>query len=620
MDPLKQAIKTATLSHFVPRFLDCVGSSFDDCSRREQLFAPKDWLDKVYTVIMTVVAFLLVLFVTSLAKPWHDSLSWTRRNAVENGNDSALEDVDVKESTSLSFTAIQQRWSRKLWADLNASPLTYFMTNNFDNSTNVTDAIDLDETPRPCHVLHFCFLLHGHRGLSQDLNYLTSQMRSAARAEYDKQGGSEQGTASDSLHVHDIVVHASVCNEKKTTDGVQCGGERVVEEILEVIRENVVKRQPLETDSVAFRDITISLVGNSLGGLYARYAIAKLTERWNRTANVGDSTAMHININNRTYRVHYNIFCTTATPHLGIAGHTFLPISRTAEIGVAHAMGTTGRDLFRLNDLLKNMATNREYLEPLSRFRKRIAYANAYGTDFPVPAHTAAFLSETSTYPHHFYDHDNDPDHEEIVVDDENGLVVATLHTPASSEYSSQSTIPADDNVVETWDDDSNDRSDLELMSTSLDSLGWKKVFIDVRKEIPRIALPTGFIRRRITQMKGTDANETTDVVDLPPPELLDLLRGRGVVGSKDIAAAMTTPLFDEQFHWPMGHNMMVAFSRSKWSSYLNKAGRPVVDALAKTLVEDIFAWLPAQIEPIVPTATDTSMPTAHDLHHHDTK
>ena len=41
---------------------------------------------------------------------------------------------------------------------------------------------------------------------------------------------------------------------------------------------------------------------------------------------------------------------------------------------------------------------------------------------------------------------------------------------------------------------------------------------------------------------------------------------------------------------------MIVAFSRSKLSTYLNKAGRPVVDALAKALVEDIFAFqLPHQ-------------------------
>jgi hypothetical protein len=62
-------------------------------------------------------------------------------------------------------------------------------------------------------------------------------------------------------------------------------------------------------------------------------------------------------------------------------------------------------------------------------------------------------------------------------------------------------------------------------------------------------------------------------------------------VGSRDVAAAVTAPMFEEKLHWPVGHNMMVAFSRSRWSTYMNKGGRPVVDSLAKELVQDIFTW-----------------------------
>jgi hypothetical protein len=45
--------------------------------------------------------------------------------------------------------------------------------------------------------------------------------------------------------------------------------------------------------------------------------------------------------------------------------------------------------------------------------------------------------------------------------------------------------------------------------------------------------------------------------------------------------------------HWPLGHNMIVAFSRSRWSAHMNKAGRPVVDALAKEIVNDILSFQP---------------------------
>lgn len=77
------------------------------------------------------------------------------------------------------------------------------------------------------------------------------------------------------------------------------------------------------------------------------------------------------------------------------------------------------------------MATSPKFLEPLGKFRKRIAYANAYGTDFPVPTQTAAFLSKKSSYPHHFVEEDSDSENEDCVVVDDNGLVIATLHTPA---------------------------------------------------------------------------------------------------------------------------------------------------------------------------------------------
>ena len=41
-------------------------------------------------------------------------------------------------------------------------------------------------------------------------------------------------------------------------------------------------------------------------------------------------------------RIYFNVFCTTATPHLGVSGHTWCPIPRKAEIGISLAMGDTG--------------------------------------------------------------------------------------------------------------------------------------------------------------------------------------------------------------------------------------------------------------------------------------
>ncbi|KAL7468791.1 hypothetical protein ACHAXS_009024 [Conticribra weissflogii] len=272
-----------------------------------------------------------------------------------------------------------------------------------------------------------------------------------------------------------FIVHNAVCNEGRTDDGIEKGGERLANEIIDVIRHEV--NQRTERDGININhdstkipvDVTISIVGNSLGGLYGRYAIARLAEilvspqpdPTNNTTvidNEGNSnrTEKKYFILDDNIRVHFNVFCTTASPHLGCANHTYITIPRLAEIGVAYALGETGRDLFRLNDLLQTMATSPRFLRPLALFRKRIAYANAFGTDFPVPGSTAAFLDRNSDYPHYFdedFDEANDvimeeigkelgsssesaiskPSQRENVISCpavEKGLVVATLYTP----------------------------------------------------------------------------------------------------------------------------------------------------------------------------------------------
>jgi hypothetical protein len=535
-------------------------------------------------------------------------------------------------------------------------------SNHSSSSSDNDDSYDSSRRTVP-DVTHFCFLVHGHRGYSRDLSYLQAVMRKLATVEKKKrfykwrneqqqpvvpgdrtdQSSDPNHTAtefaaaaasissratSDDLLVHDLVVHSSCCNEKKTDDGVIHGGVRLTEEIVQVIAAEMDKRRrripddnnnTTNYDDAGLQNITLSLLGNSLGGIYARYAIAELVNRGHfvvqSSGNATSTTTSYI-LQGR-YRVQFNIFCTTATPHLGVAGHTFLPIPRSAEIRLAHAMGDTGRDLFRLNDLLRRMATAPEFIQPLRAFRKRIAYANAYGTDFPVPMQTAAFLSNASNYPHHFEEQiieqlEENENHTEyngnrLVGDGNNnssGLVIATLHTPPQPHASG-----AGDHSERRDDEEEDEDDELLQMSNSLDSLGWKKVFVDVRKQIPRISLPTSLLRRSsFTSNNNADIGANSERVEKDGGdkgssshnssserrlEAIHILKNKGVASSSDVAAALTTPLFEDQFHWPVGHNMIVAFSRSRFSAYLNKAGRPVVDALASELVESIFSWSP---------------------------
>lgn len=236
------------------------------------------------------------------------------------------------------------------------------------------------------------------------------------------------------------------------------------------------------------------------------------------------------------------------------------------------------------------MATSPEFIEPLGSFRKRIAYANAYGTDFPVPAETAAFLSDQSTYPHHFSmeEPENDDDDSCVVVD-ESGLVIATLHTPPGQASSC---------LNEEHEDE------LVQMSTNLDALGWTKRFVDIRKEVPRIAIPRSFsesLQKRVSMLSKSTGDLVGAAADEQRKEeeeedltkSLHELKQQKVVESRDVAKSVKLDANDpyHRLHLPVGHNMMVAFSRSRLSTYMNKGGRPVVDALAKELVEGIFAW-----------------------------
>jgi hypothetical protein len=498
---------------------------------------------------------------------------------------------------------------------LYSPPFRLVDVNAKEEEEGLLDNYDHQDDEEPPHVTHFCFLIHGHRGLSKDLRYMQTVMQQLAGKEqrrrwqessfssnldYDSSSSSTSSTSANGTSTtpaaaeylrHDMVVHNAVCNEHKTTDGVIAGGDRLVEEIRQVIQREMAKRSSSSLqggDGMMLQDITISIVGNSLGGLFGRYAIAKLVERHCTKQQESDDDDDDCWILDGMYRLHLNIFCTTATPHLGVSRHTYVPIPRSAEIGVAHAMGDTGKDLFRLNNLIQTMATCPTYLGPLSSFRKRIAYANAYGTDFPVPAGTAAFLSENSSYPHHFVEHE------------ENGLIIATVHTPIQQQQQQQQPIvPVQ---LELEDDNQNSEQqllqdeqyveehadELHQMSESLDKLGWKKVFVDVRRELPSVEVPT-LLRRQQQGGSTTFEKKRLLVNNNANNNNLNALKEQRIVESRDICNAMMRS--SDRISFPLGHNMICAFSRSPFSTFMYQGGRPVVDSLARELVEDIFSW-----------------------------
>ncbi|MBA0610610.1 hypothetical protein Godav_011431, partial [Gossypium davidsonii] len=151
-----------------------------------------------------------------------------------------------------------------------------------------------------------------------------------------------------------VIEHRSECNYSKLTfDGVDMMGERLAQEVLDVV-----KRRP-EVRKISF-------VAHSLGGLVARYAIGRLYENSTKLGQSGPFvstlTGEHTNSSMQDLEQHSEDriaglepmnFITFATPHLGSRGHKQLPLlcglpfleKRASE--TAHfVVGRSGKHLF----------------------------------------------------------------------------------------------------------------------------------------------------------------------------------------------------------------------------------------------------------------------------------
>lgn len=422
----------------------------------------------------------------------------------------------------------------------------------------------------PIHPLaHYIFLVHGWLGNDLEMGYLSESFAKCIAKEgvaatngeeEEQQHDAKRIKRSDSqLAAHEaalkasagesthppVVVHSVKCNVGKTHDGIKKGGTRLAHEIVEFIQTDLQKLQS-DTTSSAGKDghVTYSIVGNSLGGLYARYAISLIPRQlciprsFINNTDGEDATSSQ----QRRIHVHPNTFLTTATPHLGVSQHTYLPLPRIAETIIGSGMGITGTDLFRLNSdktgrenviganvrkwsgaqgvlgpwrndkpiqgadgssgmnstdeeeidqemecIIRNMCLQEKYLGPLRNFQRRIAYANAYRTDFQVPTETAAFLNADSNVVHTVIacrdvvnaDDEGKRDREDKHVPPFVVAVVMTEQQPFHPDKTESISV-----------EELTPKEELLQMSQSLDALGWTKVFIDVRSRIPLPYLP----------------------------------------------------------------------------------------------------------------------------------
>mmetsp|Transcript_1412 Transcript_1412/g.2576 ORF Transcript_1412/g.2576 Transcript_1412/m.2576 type:complete len:607 (-) Transcript_1412:4794-6614(-) len=457
--------------------------------------------------------------------------------------------------------------------------------NNQEEEEEHTVVIRNENAPED-GVTHFCFLVHGYNGRPADLLYLRTAMANLAEKELSSTNRQREGASESTENTSKmIVLHSCQSNWGRTSDGVEKGGVRILDEIRSVIRDHIRVDTDNDGDQRAEpMNITVSLVGNSLGGLYSRYAVAKLAEG-------STSPEEEFLLLDGKIRAHFNVFCTTATPHLGISGHTYIPIPRSAEIGIGKIMGQTGRDIFRLSDLIKTMCTCPSYLQPLRSFRKRIAYANAYKTDFVVPTNTAAFLNADSTYPHHISDEDGNEFDGIENSSPKNGMVVATFHTPQRDPNLRRGTDffeGLEEPESLSLRDGDKRTNELLNMSICMDELGWKKVIVDVREHMPvSIKIPK-IVKKRSSGLQSSSSDMDSNNGEIDSSDRSTKL---GIFESRDVANAFSSP--SDVLAFPLGHNTLVAVEKHGLSKTVFQGGRPLMDELAKEIVEEILAWDP---------------------------
>ncbi|KAL3521381.1 hypothetical protein ACH5RR_019530 [Cinchona calisaya] len=245
---------------------------------------------------------------------------------------------------------------------------------------------------------HLVIMVHGILGSASDWKFAAEQF---------------VRTLPDKVFVH--------CSEKNmatlTLDGVDVMGERLTEEVLEVI-----KRKPNMQK--------ISFVAHSVGGLVARYAIGRLYKPSSK-GNPGDlSTNCCEEESKATIAGLEPInFITFATPHLGSRGNKQVPFlfgvpafEKAAGLFIHWIFRRTGRHLFLTDDiegkppLLKRMVedgSDCHFMSALRAFKRRVAYSNV-GYDHIVGWRTSSIRrnnelpkwedSVNEKYPHIVYE------------------------------------------------------------------------------------------------------------------------------------------------------------------------------------------------------------------------
>lgn len=255
-------------------------------------------------------------------------------------------------------------------------------------------------------AVHFILLHHGYHGHAQDLHYLCQLGEEAVR-QRDKACASDAAAASSVAPPQFVFVLPQGSNGFQTDDGVWACARRFTEIVCHTVAATIAQvgwgRCVRSTGSAvdldeadaaamadtppaaapatdAMRELHFSAVGHSMGGLVLRAALPELMRRLE---------AAHGPLAPLPCTFHWDVFCTLATPHLGVR-YMRSPLMTFLGHHVGHHLMTAVADLFLKNSLIRVDLVAEASLSAWARFRRRVLINVV--NDGTVLTHSSSFV------------------------------------------------------------------------------------------------------------------------------------------------------------------------------------------------------------------------------------
>ena len=195
------------------------------------------------------------------------------------------------------------------------------------------------------------------------------------------------------------------------------------------------------------------------------------------------------------------------------------------------------------------MSTSDDFLIPLSLFKERIAFSNAWATDFLVSHSSALFLDGSVGTVH---------------------TNVTTTIPPATRERAMIAGVLKTDRTFTTAAKSPPDAAkglDNAICCRNLDSLAWTKYVVDLRRTLSVMKASKkedGVLRDGAVELNDVATNPT--------------------FSSKQLARVLLQST--EPLRKPLGHSMIVANQKNEKYTKAFQAGKPIMDFLAELLLK----------------------------------